>query len=73
MQSFKHYNYVTVFRKINWSARKPIIAYMRKYAFEHEDANEKDAHFNRRRNVGFASNLDVKGNKAIKSEICFSR
>ena len=31
--------YVTVFRKINRSARKSIIAYARKYTFEHEDAN----------------------------------
>ena len=31
--------YVTIFRKNNRSARKSIIAYARKYAFEHEDAN----------------------------------
>ena len=40
--------YVTVFRKNNRSARKSIIAYARKYAFAHEDANvnkEKEAHF----------------------------
>ena len=66
--------FVTVFRKTNRSARKSIIAYARKYAFEQEDANvnkEKEARFTRRRNVGLASNLDggifpVKGNKAIK-------
>ena len=53
--------YVTVFRKTNRSARKEIIAYARKYAFEHEDANvnkENEARFTRRRSVGLASNLD---------------
>ena len=45
---------MTLFRKTNRSARKSIIAYARKYAFEHEDANgkkEKEAHFTRRRNI----------------------
>ena len=39
---------VTVFRKTNRSARKSIIAYVRKYAFEHKDANgnkEKEARY----------------------------
>ena len=39
---------MTVFSKTNRSARKSIIAYARKYAFEHEDANvnkEKEASF----------------------------
>ena len=39
---------MTVFRKTIQSARKSIITYARKYAFEHEDANGnkvKEAHF----------------------------
>ena len=76
---FCNSKFVTVFRKTNQSARKSIIAYARKYAFEQEDANvnkEKEARFTRRRNVGLASNLDggifpVKGNKAINI-FCFS-
>ena len=76
---------MTVFRKTNRSARKSIIAYARKYAFAHEDANvnkEKEARFTPRRSVGLASNLDggisaassldVKGNKAIKKKFDFS-
>ena len=55
------YIYVTVFRKTNRSARKSIIAYARKYAFEQEDANvnkEKEARFTRRRNIHiYAINL----------------
>ena len=31
--------YVTICRKNNRSARKSVIAYARKYAFEHEDAS----------------------------------
>ena len=53
--------FVTIFRKTNQSGRKSIIAYVRKYAFEQEDANvnkEKEARFTRRRNVGLAANLD---------------
>ena len=74
--------YVTVFRKTNWSARKSIIAYTRKYAFAHEDANvnkEKEACFTPRRSVGLASNLDGgifaprKRQQSNKKEICFSR
>ena len=43
---YQNKSYVTVFRKTNRSARKSIIAYARKYAFEHEDAKvnkEKEA------------------------------
>ena len=77
---FCNSKFVTVFRKTNQSARKSIITYARKYAFEQEDANvnkEKKARFTRRRNFGLASNLDggifpVKGNKAIKN-FCSSR
>ena len=36
---------MTVFRKTNRSARKSIITYARIYAFEHEDAKEKEVHF----------------------------
>ena len=69
-----------MFRKTNRSARKSIIAYARKYAFEQEDAivnKEKEARFTRRRNDGLASNLDggifpVKGNKAINKNLFFS-
>ena len=65
-----------VFRKTNRSARKSIIPYTRKYAFEHEDANvnkETEACFTHRRSVGLASSLDgeVKGNKAIKQKYVF--
>ena len=72
--------YVTVFRKTNRSARKSIIPYVRKYTFDHEDANRnkgKEAHFTRRRSIGLASNSDCsifarrKGNKAIKKKIVF--
>ena len=52
---------MTVFRKTNWSARKSIIMYARKYTFEHEHANgnkEKDAHFTHRRSVRLALNFD---------------
>ena len=55
---FCNSKFVTVFRKTNWSARKSIIAYARKYAFEQEDANvnkEKEARFARRRSIGLAS------------------
>ena len=38
--------------------RKSVIAYARKYVFEHEDANGKEARFTRRRSIGLASNLD---------------
>ena len=71
---------MTVFRKTNRSARKSIIAYVRKYAFEQEDANvnkEKEARFTRRRSVGLASNLNGgifprrEGNKAIKKKFVF--
>ena len=58
---FCNSKFVTVFRKTNRSARKSIIAYARKYAFEQEDANvnkEKEARFTRRRRVRLASNLD---------------
>ena len=74
--------YVTVFRKTNRSARKSIIAYARKYAFAHEDANvnkEKEARFTPRRSVGLASNLDGgifaqrKRQQSNKKENCFSR
>ena len=40
LPDFLCYVYVTVFRKTNRSVRKSIIAYVQKYAFEHEDANE---------------------------------
>ena len=72
--------YVTVFRKTNRSARKLNIPYMRKYAFDHKDANKnkrKEAYFTRGRSVGLASNSDCsifarhKGNKAIKKKIVF--
>ena len=68
--------FVTVFRKTNRSARKSFIAYTRKYAFEHEDANVnkgKEACFTHRRMLDWlqiwtaASSLHVKGNKAIKN------
>ena len=52
---------MTGFRKTDWSARKLIIAYARKYAFGHEDGNvnkEKEARFTPRRSIGLASNLD---------------
>ena len=55
------YIYVTVFRKTNRSARKSIVAYAWKNAFEHEDANgnkEKEERFTLRRSVGLVSNLD---------------
>ena len=73
---------MTVFRKTNRSTRKSIIAYARKYAFAHEDANvnkEKEAHFTPRRSIGLASNLDGgifarhKRQQSNKKEICFSR
>ena len=38
---FCNSKFVTVFRKTNRSARKSIIAYARKYAFEQEDAKKK--------------------------------
>ena len=72
---------MTVFRKTNRSVRKSIIAYTRKYAFTHEDANvnkEKEARFTPRRSVGLASNLDGgiftrrKRQQSNKKEICFS-
>ena len=69
--------YVTIFRKTNRSARKSIIAYARKYAFEQEDANvnkEKEACFTRRQSVGLASNLDggiFPSNKEIKKKFVF--
>ena len=59
-----------------------MIAYAWEYALKHEDANgnkEKEARCTRRQSVGLASIwtaaslLDVKGNKAIKKLICFSR
>ena len=74
--------FVTVFRKTNRSARKSIIAYARKYAFAHEDANvnkEKEARFTPRLSVGLASSLDggvfarLKSQQSNKKEICFSR
>ena len=58
---FCNSKFVTIFRKTNRSVRKSIIAYVRKYAFEQEDANvnkEKEARFTRRRSVRLASNLD---------------
>ena len=70
---------MTVFGKTNRLARKSIIAYVRKWSFEHEGTNgnkEKEARLTRRRSL--ASNLDdaifvdVKGKKAIK-KIFFSR
>ena len=72
--------YVTIFRKTNRSARKPIIAYTRKYTFEHEDAND----IKKKRVLLIdqasdwlqiwttASSLDEKGNKAIKKNFFFS-
>ena len=36
---FCNSKFVTVFKKTNRSARKSIIVYARKYAFEQEDAN----------------------------------
>ena len=65
---------MTLFRKTNRSARKSIIAYARKYAFEHEDANGKkkkkrillvDGTSDWLRIWMAASSLDIKGNKAI--------
>ena len=59
--AFCNSKFVTVFKKTNQSARKSIIAYARKYAFEQEDANvnkENEVHFTRRRRVRLASNLD---------------
>ena len=70
---------MTVFRKTNRSARKSIIAYAWKYAFEPEDANKKkcvllhDEASDWLQSWTAASSLDVKGNKAIKKLICFSR
>ena len=61
---------MTVFRKTNRSVRKSIIAYARKYAFQHEDVNgnkEKQERFTRSQSVGLvttASSLYIKGNKA---------
>ena len=73
-------SYVTVFRKTNRSARKSIIAYARKYVFEHEDAN-----VNKKKkrvllvcealdwlHIWMApSSLDVKGNKTLKKKFIF--
>ena len=71
---------MTVFRKINRSARKSIIAYARKYAFALEDANvnkEKKRVLLHDEAPDWlqiwtaASSLDVKGNKAIKKKFVF--
>ena len=73
---------MTVFRKTNRSARKSIIAYARKYAFVHKDANvnkEKervllpsiDEASDWLQIWTAASSLDVKGNKAIKKRFVF--
>ena len=69
-----------VFRKTNWSARKSIIAYVHKYAFEHEDANGNKEKEERLLVDGAsdwlqiwsaASSLDVKGNKAFQKKFVF--
>ena len=74
-------SYVTGFRKTNRSAKKSIIAYVRKYAFEHEDANGNkkkkiillvDAVSDWLQIWTAASSLEVKGNKAIKKKFVFS-
>ena len=71
---------MTVFRKTNRSARKSIIAYARKNAFVHEDANvnkEKKRVLLHDKASDWlqiwtaASSLDVKGNKAIKKKFVF--
>ena len=56
---FCNSKFVTEFWKTNRSARKSIIAYARKYAFEQEDANvnkEKEERLTNRRRVRLASN-----------------
>ena len=77
---FCNSKFVTVFWKTNRSARKSIIAYARKYAFEQEDANvnkEKEACLLVDEESDWlqirmaASSLDVKGNKAIKERFVF--
>ena len=77
---FCNSKFVTVFQKTNRSARKSIIAYARKYAFEQEDANvnkEKEVHLLVDKESDWlqiwtaASSLDVKGNKAIKKKFVF--
>ena len=77
---FCNSKFVTVFKKTNRSARKSIIAYARKYAFEQEDANidkEKelvllvDEASDWLQIWTAASSLDVKGNKAIKKKFVF--
>ena len=78
---FCNSTFVTVFRKTNQSARKSIIAYVRKYAFEQEDANVNKEKKKRVLLVDeesdwlqiwtAASFLDVKGNKAIKKKFVF--
>ena len=74
---------MTLFRKTIRSARKSIIAYARKYAFEHEDANGKkkkkkpillvDGTSDWLRIWMAASSLDIKGNKAILANQWFSQ
>ena len=73
---------MTVFKKTNWSARKPIIAYAQKYAFEPEDANgnkEKEEHLLVDGASDYlqiwtaASSLDVKGKKIKKIFVFLAR
>ena len=70
---FCNSKFVTVFRKTNRSARKSIIAYARKYAFEQEDACVLlvDEESDWLQIWTAASSLDVKGNKAIKKKFVF--
>ena len=64
---------VEIATRTNWSARKSIIAYARKYAFEQEDANlnKEKEESNLLQIWTAASSLDVKGNKAIKKKFVF--
>ena len=75
LPNFCNSKFVTVFWKTNRSARKSIIVYARKYAFEQEDANvnkekegvllvDEESDWLQIRMA--ASSLDVKGSKAIK-------
>ena len=75
---FCNSKFVTVFQKTNRSARKSIIVYARKYAFEQEDAN-----INKEKEVRLlvdeesdwlqiwtaASSLDVKGNNYLCEKV----
>ena len=77
LQIFCNSKFVTVFKKTNRLARKSIIAYARKYAFEQEDTNVKkcvllvDKESDWLQIWTAASSLDVKGNKAIKKKFVF--